>query len=145
MQISMDGLDLGALLLNIHDFFLGLGVDEIRKRSSNDDKPLRMVKTILHELCKMRGYDIYDDASAIPGRDSDPQPIIFAYISLNLQSLLENGHIRAPAGGEGSLEGHGVTCADSGADSFGSRVFRHDSAYLPHPLLLTECAPLPPS
>lgn len=47
------GVDLSALLFNIHDFFLYLGVDEIRKRSSSDDKPLRMVKTILHELCKM--------------------------------------------------------------------------------------------
>lgn len=47
------GVDLGGLLFNIHDFFLFLGVDEIRKRSSSDDKPLRMVKTILHELCKM--------------------------------------------------------------------------------------------
>ena len=49
----MQGVDLGGLLFNLHDFFLFLGVDEIRKRSSSDDKPLRMVKTILHELCKM--------------------------------------------------------------------------------------------
>lgn len=49
----LQGVDLSALLFNIHDFFLYLGVDEIRKRSSSDDKPLRMVKTILHELCKM--------------------------------------------------------------------------------------------
>jgi hypothetical protein len=47
------GVDLAGLLFNIHDFFLYLGVDEIRKRSSSDDKPLRMVKTILHELCKI--------------------------------------------------------------------------------------------
>ncbi len=46
-------MDLSALLFTLHDFFLCLGVDEIRKRSSSDDKPLRMVKTILHELCKM--------------------------------------------------------------------------------------------
>ena len=48
------GVDLGALLLSVHDFFLFLGVDEIRRRSSSDDKPLRMVKTILHELCKLK-------------------------------------------------------------------------------------------
>ena len=36
----------------IHEFFTGLGVDEIRRRGSADDKPLRMVKTLLHELCK---------------------------------------------------------------------------------------------
>lgn len=36
----------------IHEFFVGLGVDEIRRRGAADDKPLRMVKTLLHELCK---------------------------------------------------------------------------------------------
>lgn len=51
--LSPQGVDLAGLLFNIHDFFLYLGVDEIRKRSSSDDKPLRMVKTILHELCKI--------------------------------------------------------------------------------------------
>jgi cytoskeleton-associated protein 5 len=37
------------LLLSIHQFFMGLGVDEIRRRGQEDDKPLRMVKTVLHE------------------------------------------------------------------------------------------------
>lgn len=32
-----------------------------------EDKPLRMVKTMLHELCKHRGYDIYKDVEAMPG------------------------------------------------------------------------------
>ena len=89
-------MDLTALLVNIHDFFLFLGVDEIRKRSSSDDKPLRMVKTILHELCKVCGYGIYQHTATIPGRDADPpsdQPIIFVYISLNLQTLSQSGLI----------------------------------------------------
>ena len=47
-------VDLDQLLLSIHDFFMGLGVDEIRRRGADDDKPLRMVKTILHELCKIK-------------------------------------------------------------------------------------------
>ena len=47
-------VDLDELLLSIHDFFMGLGVDEIRRRGADDDKPLRMVKTILHELCKIK-------------------------------------------------------------------------------------------
>ena len=47
-------MDLDELLLSIHDFFMGLGVDEIRRRGADDDKPLRMVKTILHELCKIK-------------------------------------------------------------------------------------------
>lgn len=52
-------IDLRSLLLSIHGFFESLGVDEIRRRSHADDKPLRMVKTILHELCKLKGTDIY--------------------------------------------------------------------------------------
>jgi len=99
LQTNMDGVDMSALLLNIHDFFMFLGVDEIRRRSSADDKPLRMVKTVLHELCKMVGHGIYVHAAGIPGRKADPQPIIFAYISLNLSSLEQSGLI-APATGE---------------------------------------------
>lgn len=100
LQASQEGVDLGGLLFNIHDFFLFLGVDEIRKRSSSDDKPLRMVKTILHELCKMLGYSIYQYTAGIPGRDADPQPIIFAYISLNLQTLSQSGLIAPLAGAD---------------------------------------------
>lgn len=47
-------LDLDMLLMSVHDYFMGLGVDEIRRRGAEDDKPLRMVKTILHELCKLK-------------------------------------------------------------------------------------------
>jgi hypothetical protein len=46
------GVDLTAVMAAIHEFFVGLGVDEIRRRGAADDKPLRMVKTLLHELCK---------------------------------------------------------------------------------------------
>ena len=45
-------MDLTAVMAAIHEFFVGLGVDEIRRRGAADDKPLRMVKTLLHELCK---------------------------------------------------------------------------------------------
>ena len=41
-------------MMSIHDYFMGLGVDEIRRRGAEDDKPLRMVKTVLHELCKLK-------------------------------------------------------------------------------------------
>ena len=47
-------------------------------------------------LLPRQGYDIYRYAASIPGRDADPQPIIFAYISLNLQTLSQSGLI-APA------------------------------------------------
>lgn len=56
---AVQSIDLHSLLLSIHGFFEALGVDEIRRRCQADDKPLRMVKTILHELCKLKGTEIY--------------------------------------------------------------------------------------
>ena len=40
------------LLVAVHSFLDRLGVDEVRQRGAQDDKPLRMVKTLVHELCK---------------------------------------------------------------------------------------------
>jgi cytoskeleton-associated protein 5 len=56
---AAQSIDLRGLLLSLHAFFEALGVEEIRRRSHADDKPLRMVKTILHELCKLKGTEIY--------------------------------------------------------------------------------------
>ena len=53
-------------------------------RAGADDKPLRMVKTVLHELVKLRGTSIKGHLSMVP-IDMEPQPIILAYIDLNLQ------------------------------------------------------------
>ena len=36
----------------VHRFLDELGVDEVRQRGAADDKPLRMVKTLVHEMCK---------------------------------------------------------------------------------------------
>lgn len=56
-------------------------------RAGADDKPLRMVKTVLHELVKLRGTAIKGHLSMVP-IDTEPQPIILAYIDLNLQVKL---------------------------------------------------------
>ncbi|KAJ6332600.1 hypothetical protein OIU77_008628 [Salix suchowensis] len=61
-------------------------MEEIRRRAGADDKPLRMVKTVLHELVKLRGAAIKGHLSMIP-IDMKPQPIILAYIDLNLETL----------------------------------------------------------
>lgn len=45
-----------------------------------------MVKTLLYELVKLRGPAIKDNLSMVP-IDMEPQPIILAYIDLNLQVL----------------------------------------------------------
>lgn len=63
-----------------HSFFLF----NVISRAGADDKPLRMVKTVLHELVKLRGTSIKGHLSMVP-IDMEPQPIILAYIDLNLQ------------------------------------------------------------
>ncbi|ERM99305.1 hypothetical protein AMTR_s00092p00177270, partial [Amborella trichopoda] len=45
-----------------------------------------MVKTVLHELVKLRGTAITGHLSMVP-IDLEPQPIILAHINLNLQTL----------------------------------------------------------
>jgi hypothetical protein len=83
-----------------------LGVEEIRKRSAAEDKPLRMVKTILHQLCKMLGYGVYKYANEIPGRHSQPQPIIFRYIEINLNMLKEINQLPQQQEDEGKSAEH---------------------------------------
>ncbi len=60
--------------MSIHDYFMGLGVDEIRRRGAEDDKPLRMVKTILHELCKLK----VKPPASVPMHDLSVYPTISA-------------------------------------------------------------------
>ena len=48
-----------------------------------------------------QGYGIYNFTTGIPGRNADPQPIIFAYIALNLQTLSQSGLIQ-PQGAPGA-------------------------------------------
>lgn len=57
------------------------------QRAGADDKPLRMVKTVLHELVKLRGTSIKGHLSMVP-IDMQPPPIILAYIDLNLQVVI---------------------------------------------------------
>ena len=47
-----------------------------------------MVKTVLHELVKLRGAAIKGHLSMVP-IDSKPQPIILAYIELNLEVFIK--------------------------------------------------------
>ncbi|XP_062119501.1 probable UDP-N-acetylglucosamine--peptide N-acetylglucosaminyltransferase SEC isoform X2 [Humulus lupulus] len=47
-----------------------------------------MVKTVLHELVKLRGAAIKGHLSMVP-IDMKPQPIILAYIDLNLECVCD--------------------------------------------------------
>jgi cytoskeleton-associated protein 5 len=86
LQSTIYEVDLDRLLQSIHVYLQDLGMEEIRRRAGADDKPLRMVKTVLHELVKLRGAAIKGHLSLVP-IDMRPQPIILAYIDLNLETL----------------------------------------------------------
>lgn len=86
LQNTIYDVDLDRILQGIHVYLQALGMEEIRRRAGADDKPLRMVKTVLHELVKLRGTAIKGHLSMVP-IDTEPQPIILAYIDLNLQTL----------------------------------------------------------
>ncbi|KXG33604.1 protein MOR1 isoform X1 [Sorghum bicolor] len=86
LQSTIFEVDLDRILQSIHIYLQELGMEEIRRRAGADDKPLRMVKTVLHELVKLRGTAIKGHLSMVP-IDAEPQPIILAYIDLNLQTL----------------------------------------------------------
>lgn len=112
---TINEVDLDRLLQSIHDYFQQLGLEEIRKRAGADDKPLRMVKTVLHELVKLRGTSVKGHLSMVP-IDSEPQPIILAYIDLNLQTLAATRtHMLTPAG-TGS-QGHWLDNSGNGPSS----------------------------
>eukprot|EP01018_Ginkgo_biloba_P025074 Gb_07660 [translate_table: standard] len=99
LQNTIFEVDLDRLLQGIHVYLQELGMEEIRRRAGADDKPLRMVKTVLHELVKLRGTAIKGHLSMVP-IDLEPQPIILAYIDLNLQTLAA-ARMLTPAGAVG--------------------------------------------
>ncbi|WCJ24432.1 ARM repeat superfamily protein [Euphorbia peplus] len=86
LQSTIYDVDLDRILQSIHVYLQELGMEEIRRRAGADDKPLRMVKTVLHELVKLCGAAIKGHLSMVP-IDMKPQPIILAYIDLNLETL----------------------------------------------------------
>jgi len=101
---SLAGLDVSEVLLTIHGFFMVLGVDEIRRRGADDDRPLRMVKTVLYELTKVLGPSINAHLTKVPPPTFEPTPLIYAYIQLNLQSLSASG-VLAPDADTAAVEG----------------------------------------
>ena len=86
LQSTIYEVDLDCILQSVHIYLQELGMEEIWRRAGADNKPLRMVKIVLHELVKLRGTAIKGHLSMVP-IDAEPQPIILAYIDLNLQTL----------------------------------------------------------
>ncbi|PNX86546.1 protein MOR1-like, partial [Trifolium pratense] len=85
LQSTIYDVDLDRILQSFHLYLQDLGKEKIRWAGA-DDKPLQMVKTVLHELVKLRGATIKGHLSMVP-IDTKPQHIILAYIELNLEVL----------------------------------------------------------
>jgi len=91
---------LDEVLLSLHNYFATLGSVEVRRLSAENDKPLRMVKTVLHTLCKIFGYRVTHTLDEIPeirslGTGSSSAMIVM-YADINLRSLVDLGMIAAP-------------------------------------------------
>ena len=50
----MQEVDTGEMLLVIHHYLMSLGLDEICRRGARDEENLKLVKSILHELCRLK-------------------------------------------------------------------------------------------
>ena len=92
LSASIESVNLEGILSGIHTFLCSLDSGKIRQRLSEDDKPLRMVKTILHELCKLKGKDIYKYLLNIPryAEGGKKPQLIFFYIDLYCVSTLRS-------------------------------------------------------
>ncbi|XP_019426639.1 PREDICTED: protein MOR1-like [Lupinus angustifolius] len=123
LQSTIYDVDLDHILQSIHLYLQDLGMEEIRRRAGADDKPLRMVKTVLHELVKLRGAAIKGHLSMVP-IDAKPQPIILAYIELNLETLAAARMLTAS--GPGSQNHWG----DSATNNSASGTHSSDDAQL---------------
>ncbi|GJR11583.1 hypothetical protein Tco_0794235 [Tanacetum coccineum] len=86
LQSTIDEVNLDHILQIIHVYLQELGIDEIRRRVGARENDVHMLKTLLYELCKLCGTAIKGHLSMVP-IDMEPQPIILAYIDLNLQTL----------------------------------------------------------
>ncbi|KAL4204165.1 hypothetical protein AMTRI_Chr01g108380 [Amborella trichopoda] len=89
IQSTIFEVDLDCTLQIIHLYLQEAGLD---------DRPLHMVKTVLHELAKLRGTAIKGHLSMVP-IDLEPQP----YIDLNLRKdfTLAAARMLAPSGSIG--------------------------------------------
>jgi len=92
-------VDVSRLLLAIHGYFMALNADELRHRTQVDDKPLRMVKTLLYEITKAKGESILSFLNPLIPYETDKptsaQPLIVQYIMLNLDTLKRHGLLGA--------------------------------------------------
>ncbi|GMH34734.1 hypothetical protein BSKO_02595 [Bryopsis sp. KO-2023] len=81
-------LDIRELLADIHVYFTAVDARAIGKPSEEGEKSLQMVKEILHEICRHKGFDSIADYVDNVHPDGDQPPTILECIDHILQSLL---------------------------------------------------------
>ena len=84
---TIEAVDVPRVLLAVHGYLMAFSVDELRKLASTNSRPLRMIKTLLHELVRVKGEAINDCLTLVPGGSSCNEPIVAQYIALNLASM----------------------------------------------------------
>jgi len=85
-----------------------------------------MVKTILHQICKLVGYNVYQYTTGIPGRHTQPQPIIFRYIDINLKMLKEMNQLPTEELGTGGSTGARLAAPALVRPGLGRQVETHN-------------------
>ena len=74
-----EGLQVEAVLVGVNAFLGSLERGEMRERLRSDDKPLRMVKTVINELCKIKGKGVYESMVSIPRKEGS---LLYTYVDL---------------------------------------------------------------
>jgi hypothetical protein len=125
MRTYLELLDIDILLLDIHQF---LTHHPPSKYKGQEFKPLRLLKTMINELVKLRGQEIREHLTLVP---VDTNPTVCSYLDLVLKQQVAEDlvlthqepvpgaqqhptpahHVLLP--GEGGLEG---ACKDGGTD-----------------------------
>lgn len=104
LPATVGDLDLPCVLLSVHGYLMAFSVDELRSLAAQHSRPLRMVKTLLHELVVLKGEAIHDALTMVPHGDGvAPVPEVVRHIALNLSALRQAG---AGAMNAGAAEAH---------------------------------------
>lgn len=123
-------VDPKALLQSLQDWFAFFTPAEWRAVSSHD-KSAKMVKTVLHTMCKQLGPQVVDIAKELPHPDSE-QLMVERYIHLNLKHLSDNGLLpgqanAAPAPPPAALPPVEPAAEPAAADGQASQALSEDS------------------
>lgn len=95
MEKLIDKLDLKKFLVAIHEYLV---VIDHENKSQNDDLGIRIVKTLVNEVVKLKKHDLWQSYDVI---ENHPQPDqhIKRWIQIILKSLV-SGPINAGATGQ---------------------------------------------